>query len=192
MKKFTIATLVGTIIIFIWSALSWTMLPVHLRSFHYTPKQDSVMNVLNSSLPGSGAYLLPSADNRNVGMFDSKYREAMEDNMKKAEGKPFAMIFYWNETFRMDPMQFILGFLFDMFSVMFAVVIFVMAKDKFNTFFMRWWVFIMIGALVAFNAHMVEWNWLHFQWHFIKGMVIDDVMGWSLCGAWLAWYLGKA
>src|ERR1700722_13453092 len=151
MKKFTIATLVGAIILFVYSSLSWMVSPLHIHTFHYAPKQDSIMNFLSNNLPGEGAYLLPTTDNRNVGMFDSKYREATEDNMKKNENKPIAVVFY-SLSDKMSPMQIVMGFLIDLFAVMFAVVIFVMAKDKLNTFFMRWWMFLLIGFIVALNS----------------------------------------
>jgi hypothetical protein len=190
MKKFTIATLVGAIILFIYSSLSWMVSPLHIHTFHYAPKQDSIMNFLGNNLPGEGAYLLPTTDNRNVGMFDSKYREATEDNMKKNENKPIAVVFY-SLSDKMSPMQIVMGFLIDLFAVMFAVVIFVMAKDKLNTFFMRWWMFLLIGFIVALNSHLMELNWMHYPWHYMKGMVVDTIVEWGLCGAWLAWYLGR-
>lgn len=192
MKKFTIASLIGALIIFIWSFLSWTMLPIHLHTFHYTPKQDTVVNVLNKSLPSTGVYMTPMADNRNVGLFDSKYREADENMMKTMVGKPSAIIFYTASNGPMNPMQFVIGLLLDLFAVVFAIVLFVMAKDKLNTFFMRWWMFIVIGVLISLNTYLIEWNWMYYPWHYIKGMVLDVLVEWGLCGAWLAWYLGRS
>ena len=190
MKKFIIASLVGALIIFIYSSLSWMMSPVHMHTFRYAPKQDSIMNALNKLMPGPGAYMMPLADNRKVGMFDSKYREEEETNMKAMVGKPSAVIFYTVGK-AMNPMQVIKGFLLNLFTVIFAVILFAMAKDKLNTFFMRWWMFIVIGFIVAFNSHLLEWNWMGYPWHYIKGFVIDTIMEWGLCGAWLAWYLGR-
>jgi len=190
MKKFTIATIVGALIIFIYSAMSWMISPLHTRTFHYTPKQDSIMSVLNHSSLSDGAYLMPSADNRTASPFDSKYRAAVENNMKTNANKPYAVIFYGMSK-DMDPMQYVIGILLDLFAVMFAVVIFAMAKDKLTTFFMRWWLFLVIGFIITLNSHLVEFNWMQYPWHYIKGMVVDTIMEWGLCGAWLAWYLGR-
>lgn len=191
MKKFIIGSLVGAVIIFVYSSLSWMMSPVHMHSFHYTPKQDSIMKVLNNSGLSEGMYMMPTLDNRNAGAFDSKYRDEEEKYMKENMGKPFAMILY-SPGKNMNACQFIWGFLFNLFAVVFALVIFVMAKDKLTTFFMRWWLFIVIGFIVALNSYLLEWNWMYFPWHYIKGMLIDVFVEWALCGAWLAWYLRKA
>lgn len=191
MKKFIIASIVGMLIMFIYSTLSWTILPVHAHTFHYTPKQDSIMKMLNSSLPGEGAYMMPIADNRGVGMMDSKHREEEEAIMKANVGKPMAVIFYSTGQ-AMNPMQIVLGVLYNLFTVVFAVVIFVMAKDKLKTFFMRWWFFIVIGFIVALNSYFLELNWMQYPWHYIKGFIVDVIMEWGLCGAWLAWYLRRA
>ncbi len=94
MKKFIIGSLVGTVLIFVWSFASWELLPIHVHSFNYTPKQDSILKVLDASLPTSGAYMLPAADNRKVESVTSDYRNASEKNMKDMVGKPGAIIFF--------------------------------------------------------------------------------------------------
>lgn len=193
MKKFVIASIVGALIIFIWSALSWVILPVHTHSMHYTPKQDTIMKVLNNSSLETGLYELPSADNRNLGMMkDSKYMKEMEDMNKMNVGKPFAMIIYGKVGDEMSSCQYIYGIIIDLVAVMCTVILLVMSKDKLKTFFMRWWAVMLIGFIVALNSYMLEWNWMQFPWHFIKGEIIDTFMEWGLCGLWLAWYFREA
>ncbi len=186
MKKFIIASLVGAIIIFVWSALSWMFLPVHTHSMRYTPKQDTILNVLNSSSLETGVYEIPGVDNRNIGMWkDGNYMN------KKNEGKPFAMIIYGKGGKVMNPCQMITGLVIDLLAVMAAVILLAMSKDKLKTFFMRWWAVMLIGFIVALNSYLLEWNWMQFPWHFIKGEVVDTFMEWGLCGVWLAWYFRK-
>jgi hypothetical protein len=192
MKKFIISSVVGAIIIFIWSALSWMILPVHTHSMRYTPKQDTIMKVLNSSSLEEGLYAMPSADNRNLGMIkDGKYLKEMDDMNKQNTGKPFAMLIY-GINHGMCASQYIYGFIVDLLAVMCAVILLVMSKDKLKTFFMRWWAVMIIGFIVVLNSYMLEWNWMQFPWYFIKGEIIDTFMEWGLCGVWLAWYFRKA
>jgi len=192
MKKFIISSIVGALIILIWSALSWMILPVHTHYMYYTPKQDTIMKVLNSSSLEKGLYALPSADNRNLGMMkDGKYFKEMDDMNRQNIGKPFAMLIY-GMNYGMSPSQYIYGFIVDLLAVMCAVILLVMSKDKLETFFMRWWAVMIIGLIVVLNSYMLEWNWMQFPWHFIKGEIIDTFMEWGLCGIWLAWYFRKA
>ncbi|HTA27175.1 MAG TPA: hypothetical protein VK809_05270 [Bacteroidia bacterium] len=192
MKKFIIGSLVGTVLIFVWSFASWELLPVHVHSFNYTPKQDSVMKMLDKALPTSGAYMLPTADNRNVESINSTYMKAMEENMKSMTGKSNAIIFYTKNTPAMDPMQIVRGIIIDLFAVMSAIIILVLAKDRLRTFFMRFWVILLIGFIVALNSYLLDWNWMGFPWHFIKRQLVDVFVEWSLVGLWLAWYFKPA
>ena len=66
MKKILIGSLVGAIILFIWSFLAWAVLPVHLHTFQYTPAQDSILQILANNNMESGAYAMPMADNRDI------------------------------------------------------------------------------------------------------------------------------
>jgi len=94
MKKILIASLVGGIILFAWHAVSWMVMPIHLDSFHYSPAQDSILNALENAGLTTGAYFMPTADNRNVTAFDSEYHKKTEELMKTRVGKPMATIFY--------------------------------------------------------------------------------------------------
>jgi hypothetical protein len=192
MKKFIIGSLVGTVLIFVWSFASWELLPVHVHSFNYTPKQDSVMKMLDKALPTSGAYMLPTADNRNVESINSTYMKAMEENMKSMTGKSNAIIFYTKNTPAMDPMQIVRGIIIDLFAVMSAIIILVLAKDRLRTFFMRFWVILLIGFIVALNSYLLDWNWMGFPWHFIKRQLVDVFVEWGLVGLCLAWYFKPA
>jgi hypothetical protein len=190
MKKFFIASIVGALIVFVWSFLSWEFLPVHTHSFHYSPKQDTIMNAITKSGLEPGAYMMPTVDNRGTGLFDSKYSDAMMEFQKTNAGKPFAMIIY-DKGMVMSPMQPVIGIIIDLLAVMCVVIILTLAKDRLKTFFMRWWIVMIVGFVVALNSYMLELIWMQFPWHFIKGEIIDTFMEWGLCGAWLAWYFRK-
>jgi hypothetical protein len=192
MKKFTIGSLVGTAIIFVWSLVSWEFLPIHVHSFNYVPKQDSVMKALDKYLAYSAVYMLPAADNRQVELVNSDYMKAMDNVQKDEIGKSSAIIFYTRHTEGINPMQGIRGILIDLFAVMSAITILLLAEDRLRTFFMRWWVIVLIGFIVALNSYMLDWNWMGFPWHFVKREVIDVFAEWSLCGIWLAWYFKPA
>src|SRR4051812_31624527 len=109
MKKILIASFVGAIILFAWNAISWMVMPSHLHTFQYTPAQDSILNALKNSGLSTGAYMVPSVDNRNVTTFDSEYRKKCEEMHKSTVGKPAATVFYVSSVHEMEAMQFIKG-----------------------------------------------------------------------------------
>lgn len=192
MKKFTIASIVGTLIIFIWSFASWEVLPIHVHSFDYTKKQDSIMKMLDAILPASAAYMIPDVDNRQVESVNSDYMKAMAQCQKDMVGKPSAIIFFTKQTAAMSAMTIVKGILIDLFAVMSAITILLLAIDKLPSFFMRFWVVLLIGFIVALNSYMLDWNWMNFPWHFIKRQLVDVFVEWALVGLWLAWYFKPA
>src|SRR5438045_3342839 len=111
MKKLLIGSLVGAIIMFVWSALSWTVIPINLKTFLYTPAQDSLLKVLADNQVTTGAYATPMVDNRSVSGFDSKYQQECQEFMKANAGKPMATIFYKAEDTEMGGATMMRGFL---------------------------------------------------------------------------------
>lgn len=191
MKKLLLASLVGAIIIFMWNAISWMVLPIHFDAFKYTPSQDSILNRLNSSGLESAAYMLPLADNRNLTPSDSKYQEERKSLDAHLKGKPVAMIFF-NKSFEGDMAStFVMGFLYLFISVFCVSLILLAASSKVNTFGGRLWIVMLIALLFAFQGPMSDYNWMHFPWHYVRPMIIDIFVSWGLCGIWLSWYLGR-
>ncbi len=191
MKKILISAVVGALIIFVWDSISWMVLPVHHQTFMHTPGQDEILNVINENLNGSAAYMLPSADNRDVKLFDPEYEEADRKVMEENMGKPFAMIFYVKEGMSMEGSMFIIGYIIQFISVLCAAIILLAAGDKLTTFYMRWWIVMLIAVIISIQGHLMGWNWMGLPWHYVKGFIVDTLIGWGLCGAWLAYYFGR-
>src|SRR6266487_3813508 len=87
MKKSVIGAVVGGIILFIWQALSNTVLNLHYDSHRYTPAQESILNYLNTQLNEDGRYYMPALPRGS----------SMDDYNKLAstsKGKPWALIDY--------------------------------------------------------------------------------------------------
>ena len=145
MKKLLIGSLVGSIILFVWSFLAWAILPIHLHTISYTPVQDSVLKILADANMESGAYAMPMVDNRNVAAFDSKYQQESEKLMKETAGKPMASIYYLKDGYQMNIPR---GFLFNFIAVFAACIILIPAFTTTTSFFQRWWFTLVIGLIV--------------------------------------------
>lgn len=191
MKKLVVASFVGAVIIFMWNALSWMALPVHLDTFKFAPNQDSVLSLLDASGIESGAYSFPMADNRNIEAFDSKYKEQCEKVFLESIGKPSAMVFFTKSTSGDMMSSFLLGFLY-VFVLAFSVtLILILASNKLHTFGGRFWLVMLIAMLFAIQGPLTDHNWMQFPWHYVRGALVDIIASWGLCGLWLSWYLGR-
>ena len=86
MKKNTIASVVGGLILFLWQFLSWTILDMHRPMQNYTPKQQEILDFLGQNLE-DGSYYLPTTPKGAT-------MEENEKLMNESIGKPWAEIRY--------------------------------------------------------------------------------------------------
>lgn len=188
MKKLLIGSLVGAIILFIWSFLAWAILPIHLHTFSYTPAQDTILKSLADANMETGAYSLPMADNRNATAFDATYQEASQKVMEESAGKPMATIYYLKEGYDMNIPR---GFFFNFLAVFAACIILVPAFTTTTSFFQRWWFTLVIGLIVNACGPLINYNWMGMPWSFTLDMVMDVFLNWAIVGVWLAWWFGR-
>jgi len=189
MKKIIIASIVGSIILFAWNAVSWMVMPTHLHTFHYTPAQDSILNVLKNSGLTTGAYMLPTVDNSNVSAFDPDYHKKGEEMMKAGVGKPMATIFFVQAMPGMHAGPMLKGFLYTWIALICTCLLLSLTYQSNASFFMRWWMVMLIAIIYVMMGPMMGHNWMSEPWHYTKGFIYDGLIGWGLTGLWLASYL---
>ena len=183
MKQLAIASLVGTLILFFVLALMHTVLPVHLTDIKYTPAQDTILSVLSSSIKEDGMYYLPTSP---PGTSRGEQAEMMQGMMDK----PWAMVMYHGH-FAFGPAQFIMGFIYNFISILIICIALAAASSRLTSFGQRLW-FVMLFALFALFANvMLVYNYWFYPMHFIKGQIIDILVGYLFAGTWLAWYYGR-
>lgn len=182
MKRILISALVAAIIYFAYQSLSWTVLPNHKESVKYTPNQEVILKSLNENLAEEGYYSVP--------FWNEESGESMEDFNASMEGSPYAMISY-HKSFKSNMGTGMgLGFLFNFLGLLMASILLFNLKPGLG-FGSRWLITMCIAAIIFFMSLMTSWNWWATPWHFLKGEILDIVLGWGITGLWLAWYSSK-
>ena len=179
MKKIIIGSVVGAIIMFIWSFLAWMILPIHANTYAYTPAQDAILKVLADNNLETGTYGMPSAATKEESM------KVHESNV----GKSGAAIFYIKEEPPMGASMYIGGIIFD-FIMVFAACMLLM-NSMTGSFFSRWWMVMMVAVILIFGEHLMNWNWMGHSWNYTRDFVLDCACGWAINGLWLAWWFGR-
>lgn len=179
MKKTLIGSLVGALIMFIWSFLAWMILPIHANTFAYTPAQDAILKVMADNNLETGTYGMPSAATR----------EEQMKIMETSKGKQGAMIYYTKENPGMGGGQYAGGIIFNFIMVFAACML--LAGSMGGTFFSRWWIVMMVAVVIIFGVHMMQWNWMNHTWDYTRDFILDTAIGWGLNGLWLAWWFGR-
>jgi hypothetical protein len=177
MKKLLIGALVGGIIIFLWQFLSFALLNLHGKAFQYTPKQDEILNSLNSLLTEDGQYLIP-------GLPADATSEQEEAAMKAGEGKPWAMVSY-HKAMEMDMgMNMFRGLVVDIIAV--ALLCWIISKMNLPTLGTVLTASIFTGLIVFFTAPYTSHIW--YDTFDIMAYFMDAIVGWGACGLWLGWW----
>lgn len=184
MKHLAIAAIVGSIILYMFLALAHVVLRLHDDDYKYTPAQDSILNVLSTSLKEDGMYMLPYPP-----------KGASDDEMKKMmnyvmEGNPVALISYHGKS-EYNMMMYLMSFLYNFISVLIICIALAAASSNLKSFGQRLWFVMLFAVFVIFSEVMMRYNWERYPMHYLSGILIDTVIGYFLVGVWLAWYYGK-
>ncbi len=180
MKKLIIGALVGGIIIFIWQFLSWPVLNLHQSANQYTPKQDSILNYLNSHFSEDGEYFMPGHPPNVTSEERTKLMEA-------ASGKPWVKIAYHKAMNVNMVGNMIRALLVNILMV--ALLIWILQKISapgFSTILLAC-LFIGIIGFIYFPYTYHIW----YETQDVNAYLIDAVAAWGLCGIWLGWFLRR-
>ncbi|MBC7828816.1 MAG: hypothetical protein H7122_13790 [Chitinophagaceae bacterium] len=180
MKKLVIGALVGGIIIFLWQFLSFTLLNLHGKAFQYTPKQEEILNSLNSQITEDGQYLMP-------GLPENATSEEHEALMKSGEGKPWALVSYHKAREMNMAMNMIRGLLVDIIAV--GMLCWMLSKMNLPSFGTILTASIFTGLIVFLTAPYTGHIW--YQTFDIMAFFMDAIVGWGACGLWLGWWFSR-
>ena len=182
MKKWIIGAFVGALILFAWQGTSWMVLQLHNDATKYHPAQDSIMSYLSTQFKEEGSYMLPTV---KAGATNAEREECM----KKAMGHPWAMIVY-HPTMEDDMTRsFIRGFLVDFFLLI--CFIYMISRGGWPIPRRIFAASVTMGLFVFLIGPYTNHIFMSLPFSAIKADLIDYLVAWTLCGAWLAWWLKK-
>jgi hypothetical protein len=83
-KQIALGSILGAIVLFVWSAIAWMLIPWPGEPLARFTNEDAVTLAITANVPRSGNYFLPNMVKRTPGMTDQQYaaaQKAMEDRM---------------------------------------------------------------------------------------------------------------
>ena len=177
-KQLALGALAGSIVLFVWSFLAWTLIPWPgdpLRSF---TSEAAVAQAITANAPRSGNYLLPIEPKRAAGMTDEQYQRTKQDAMNRMNQGP--MIF---ASVRLEPMNsmgryLVIGFLTQF--VLALIATFLLLQTSGLSYGGRVGFLTTIGVIIFAGGHLDEWNWWSFSNAYIAMQLGSIVIGWLL------------
>jgi len=182
-KQFLLATVVGGIVYFLWTAVSWMALPLHDATMHDIPNEPAVLDALQASIDGKGVYFFPAfpepAQDASV---TEQQREAWAD--KHRAGPVGLLVINPGGAEPMPPTTFLRGLLIDF--LMAAVVAATLVYTRPSRYVYRVAVPIAFGLFAALAGPITLNNWMHYPIDYALAGALDPVIGWTLAGLAMA------
>ena len=179
MKKLLVGAIVGGIIIFLWQFLSFAALDLHSDAQRYTPKQDTLLNVLRSNLT-EGKYYLPGVPENASSDDEAKLMEQMV-------GKDWAIIDYHAKYENDMVMNLIRSLLANIIIVYLLGWILTRGGPlSFST--------ILLASIFTGLIAFLNFPYANFIWFKSPGIwadLKDGIIPWAVTGAWLGWWLNR-
>jgi len=182
-KPLALGTILGAIVLFIWSALAWMIIPWPGEPLRHFTSEDAIVAAIKANAPRSGNYLIPNEPQRLPGMTEEQYQKATKDAEDRMNNGP--MVF---AAIRLEPVSIakamIVGFLTDIIAVFLACIL-LLQTDRLS-YRARVLFVAGLGLLIFVGGHMDEWNWWGFGTSYMMMQLGALVIGWILSGLVIA------
>src|SRR5438874_793565 len=142
-KQLVLGSVVGAIVLFVWSAIAWMLIPWPGEPLRTFTNEDAVAQAIKANAPRSGNYLLPNEPKRTAGMTNEQYQKMEQEAADRMSRGPVIFTAVRLEPFGSMVKPLVIG-----------VIIFVGGHlDEWN-----WWSF--SHAYIAMQAGAIVIGWL--------------------------------
>ena len=183
-KKFMLTLIFGTLIFFIWNAVSWMILPFHANSLNNIPESAFDAKVLQSALAEDGVYHYP-------GYPENDAQETVIDIENKLKSGPRITMMVYKEggSTLFDPLMFLWGFLINLITVLLAY--YLVSGFGVRTTKTMVLACFFIGLTVVFVSDISLVNWYMFPWDYTMANIVDRLVPFVLLGLLFGGYTFK-
>ena len=180
-----VAGILGGIVFFVWGALAHMVLPFGEMGMRYATSEEPVLAAMKENLPGPGVYMLPG-----LSAAQRKDEAAVAAYSAKAKANPFAFVIY--QPVGKDGME-MTGNLVGQAStdILSAIVLAWVLSLAVLAFRQRVLASAALGLFSWLTISAPYWNWYRFPLDFSIGSLVEQVVGWTLAGLVIAWWLGR-
>ena len=171
-KQLVLGSVLGSIILFVWSAMAWMAIPWPGEPLRGFTNEDALEQAIVANTPTSGNYILPNPEKK--GLTSEQQQKAIE---KMARGP---MMF---ASVRREPMGSMGKYMVIQFLTQFIVallVTFLLLQTSGLSYAGRVVFVTLIGVIIFVGGHVDEWNWWSFSNAYMLMQFGAIVIGWFL------------
>ncbi|MCB1109639.1 MAG: hypothetical protein KDK64_01540 [Chlamydiia bacterium] len=191
MIKVIFGAFIGAIIAFVWSFISWTVLPWHDAAMNKFSNQEFVLWVMKENAPKGGVYVAPYATSTEGNLSPHEIAKNLEEQRAAMKKGPF--VYAQIKVGGMDPTH--LSIYVYSFLTQFAGAILIcwLLKQATELSYKGRLLFVMIvGLTVGVLGFIPDCNWFGAGWKFTFVMIADLVITWFLAGLFLAAFIKES
>ncbi|MGH7570327.1 MAG: hypothetical protein ACREMK_00595 [Gemmatimonadota bacterium] len=183
MRRLLVAALLAAIVVTLWGAVSWMVLPWHHMVLDGIPDGEAVTQALGERVTGSGVYHYPGPEDGDSDAWVERYRRG-----------PNISFLAWSATGSdpWSPWFLVAGFLLNLVAAFLAAALLAAAAPALPGLGSRVLFIALLAGFAALQSRLVDWNWWRFPLDYSLVAAFDLVIGWSLAGLVLAWRLSPA
>ena len=181
-----VAALLGGVVMFLWGFVSHMLLPLGEVGMHVAAHEEAFLAAAKDNLGGGeGVYVVPGLAGVDYG--DKAKTDAYS---AKAVANPYAFVVYNPQGEDGMAMGDNLGKEFAINVLSAWIVAFVLALAP-MAFGRRVLVAGLMGVFGWLVINMPYWNWYRFPLDFTLASLAEQLIGWLLAGAVMAWWIGR-
>jgi len=173
MKVLIKGALIGGLVAFVWTNISWMILPWHMMTISTLPNDAPIAESLKNNVPESGLYILPWTTNKS--------EEAMKEFDQKMKTGPFAFMVVYPDGFKPNMAKMmIFGLLLNIFVAF--ILTYLLTKTKGLSYIQKIGFVKMAavaGALVIVVPNLIWWQ---FPTAYSLVTIVDTAITWGLAG----------
>jgi len=183
LKSLVLGTILGGLIAFVWSSVSWEVLPWHEKPILSFQNDEEVSAVIRSHTVKSGVYILPGGPSM-VGMTSEQKKAAKATLMEKMQKGPVMFAALQREGFG----SYTQGLVIQLLSLMAAALLltWLVMQTTGLSYGKRVLFLGVVGLAAGVITELPNWNWWGFSGSYTLVMIADATLTWVIAGLVIA------
>lgn len=179
-KSLVKGAIIGGVIAWVWSIISWMVIPWHQPLFHKFDSETYVGSILKENAPKKGVYLIPymNVEGKNTKQDQKMYAEKIKNGPVV-----FAVVSPKGET-PMGMLHFICALLTQ--AVGGALIGMILHLSCCKNYFGRVMISLFAGIFAGIVSFVPAVTWWHFPWDYVLVSILDLAIAWLIVGLVLA------
>ena len=182
-KSIVLGAILGGLVAFLWSFISWEVLPWHEKALHTFQNEDEVLAVIASHTTGSGNYLLPGGPSQ-VGLNAEQKKAAQEILTQKMQKGPLMFASIRRGGFGSFTRGLVTQLLIQMVSAL--LLTWLLLQTTGLSYGRRVAFCAVVGLTASVIADLPNWNWWGFSGTYTVVNLVDYTLTWLFAGVVVA------